>query len=116
MMLRFDPEYIDRFKAEIRGIAGYPAGEDLPIRAMIFEPDALLRLPSLLELAGMTPDHHLSVVMDRTIMKRQGQELKPMLLEFLNNAGWQPEVVWLEPDSTGQVHTDFSHIDYVKAR
>jgi glycerol-1-phosphate dehydrogenase [NAD(P)+] len=116
MTLRFDPEHIDRFKAEIRDIPGYPMGEDLPIRAMIFEPDALLRLPGLLELAGMTPDQRLSVVMDRTPMKREDEELKPLLLELLKNAGWQPEIIWLEEDSTGQVHTDFSQIDYVKAR
>lgn len=116
MTLRFDPEFIDRFKAEIRDIPGYPAGEDLPIRAMVFEPDALLRLPGLLELAGMKPDDHLSVVMDRTQMKRDGKDLKPLLLEILKNAGWHPEVIWLEPDSTGQVHTTFSQINYVKAR
>jgi glycerol-1-phosphate dehydrogenase [NAD(P)+] len=116
MTLRFDPQDIDRFKSEIRNIPGYPMGEDLPIRTMVFEPDALLRLPSLLELAGMTPDKRLSVVMDRTPMKREGEELKPLLLELLKSAGWPPEVVWLEPDSTGQVHTHFSQIDYVKAR
>ena len=43
MTLRFDPEGIERFKAEIRGIPGYPAGEDLPIREMVFESGALWR-------------------------------------------------------------------------
>lgn len=116
MTLRFDPGYIDRFKAEIRGIPGYPVGEDLPIRAMVFEPDALLRLPGLLALAGVTSGQPLSVVMDHTPMKRDGEELKPLLLELLNNAGWQTDVIWMEPDSTGQVHTDFTQINYVKAR
>jgi glycerol-1-phosphate dehydrogenase [NAD(P)+] len=115
-MLRFDPEHIDRFKAEIRNIPGYPIGEELPIRAMVFGPDALLRLTSLLELAGMTADKRLSVVMDRTPMKREGEELKPLLLALLKSSGWEPEVIWLEPDSTGQVHTDFSQINTVKAR
>jgi glycerol-1-phosphate dehydrogenase [NAD(P)+] len=116
MMLRFDPEQIEQFKSEIRGIPGYPEGEDLPIRAMVFEPEALTRLPGLLTLAGMTPDKHLSVVMDRTPMKREGKELKPLLLALLQTSGCQPEVIWLEPDSTGQVHTDFSQINSVKAR
>ncbi len=115
MTLRFDPENIDRFKAEIRGIPGYPVGEGLPIRAMVFEPDALVRLPELLELAGMTADKHLAVVMDRTPMEREGKQLKPLLLDVLKNAGWQPEVIWLETDSTGQVHTDFSQINHVKS-
>lgn len=116
MTLRFDPEQIEQFKAEIRGIPGYPLGEELPIRAMVFEPDALLRLPGLLARAGTTPEKRLSIVMDRTPMKRDGEDLKPLLIAQLKNAGWQPEVIWLEPDSTGQVHTDFSQINRVKAQ
>lgn len=116
MTLRFDPEHIDRFKAEIRSIPGYPVGEELPIRAMVFEPDALLYLPDLLQVAGTTADKPLLVVMDRTAMQREGKDLKPFLLEQLKTAGWQPEVIWLESDSTGQVHTDFSQINSVKAR
>ena len=116
MTLQFDPQDIDRFKEDIRRIPGYPLGEELPIRAMVFEPDALARLPSLLELAGITPDKQLSVVMDRTSMKREGKELKPLLLEILQNAGYQPEILWLEADSTGQVHTDFPQINSVKTR
>src|SRR5688500_969416 len=116
MILHFDPEGIDRFKAQIRGIPGYPAGEDMPIREMVFESGALWRLPGLLLLAGMKPDQRLSVVMDRTPMKREGKELKPLLLEYLQNSGWQPEIIWLEADETEQVHTDFSQINAVKAR
>src|SRR5215212_5815635 len=116
MTLRFDPGDIDRFKSDIRGIPGYPSAEDLPIRAMVFESDALLRLPSLLEQAGMTAEKRLAVVMDRTPMQREGEELKPLLLGHLKSAGWQPDVIWLEPDSTGQVHTDFSQINTVKAK
>ena len=115
MTLRFDPENIERFKTEIRAIPGYPEGEDLPIRRMVFEPDALMGLPELLQVAGMTPGGPLLVVMDRTPMQREGKELKPLLLEILHSSGWQPEVIWLEPDSTGQVHTDFSQINYVKS-
>lgn len=39
MTLRFDPGQIDHFKAAIQTIPGYPVGEDLPIRAMVFESD-----------------------------------------------------------------------------
>lgn len=116
MTLRFDPEGIERFKAEIRGIPGYPAGEDLPIREMVFASGALWRLPDLLLVAGMKADQPLSVVMDRTLMKRKGADLKSLILEQLKNAGWQVDVIWLEPDRTGQVHTDFSQINYVKSR
>lgn len=115
MTLQFDPEDITRFKADIRGIPGYPLGEELPIRAMVFETNALYRLPDWLGLAEVTPDMQLSVVMDHTSMTREEKELKPLLLEILNDAGYQPKVIWLEADSTGQVHTDFSQINTVKA-
>ena len=116
MTLRFDPEGIERFKAEIRGIPGYPAGEDLPIREMVFESGALWRLPDLLSVAGMKAKQPVYVVMDRTPMQREGADLKSLILERLKSAGWQADVIWLEADHTGQVHTDFSQINYVKAR
>ena len=115
MALRFDPGDGDDFKAALRTIPGYPAGEDLPIRAMLFEAGAMLRLPELLELAGAAPGRPLKVVMDRTPMLRAGADLKATVLEQLSRAGWQPEPVWLEPDATGQVHTDFNHIGRAQA-
>ena len=116
MALRFDPTHIDQFKARIRGIPGYPVGEDLPVREMIFESGAIWRLPDFLLAAGIKPDQILSVVMDRTLMKREGRNLKELLLQIILNAGLQFDVVLLEPDSTGQVHTDFAQINFVKAR
>lgn len=116
MTLRFDPSRLDHFKAEIRGLPGYPAGEDLPIRAMVFESNAIFRLPELLTLGGARPEQPLLIVMDSTPMRRAGDDLKSLLLTILRNAGWRPEPVWLEPDSTGQVHTDFTHIQRVRAK
>ena len=116
MSLRFDPGNLDQFKAQIRAIPGYPAGEDLPIREMVFESGALWRIHDLLHRFGAGPDQVLSVVMDRTPMKREGRDLKQLILELLKEAGYRVELIWLEPDSTGQVHTDFSQINAVKAR
>ena len=115
MSLRFDPGELDLFKSQIRTIPGYPEGEDLPIRAMVFESGAIWRMPDLLLDAGIKPDQPLSVVMDRTSMKREGKDLKELILEILKNTGRQIDVIWLEPDHTGQVHTDFSQINSVKA-
>ena len=114
MTLRFDPGDLDTFKAQIRGIPGYPAGEDLPIREMIFESGAVWRLPDLLLAAGIGQDQPVSVVMDRTRMRREGKDLKELILQILTNSGQRLDVIWLEPDSTGQVHTDFTQINFVK--
>lgn len=116
MSLRFDPGNLDQFKSQIRAIPGYPAGEDLPIREMVFESGAIWQLPSLLLRAGMKPDQPLAVVMDRTPMRREGKDLKELMLEILKSTGRQVDVIWLEPDHTGQVHTDFSQINSVRAR
>lgn len=116
MTLRFDPGSIDRFKADLRQIPGYPVGEDLPIREMAFESGALFRLPQFLAVAGAPANGPLVVVMDPTPMKRAGDDLKPLVLAQLRQAGWQPEPLWLTPDATGQVHTDFMHIGRVQAR
>ena len=115
MTLRFDPGDLDHFKEQIRSIPGYPTGEELPIREMVFEAGALYRLPDLLSRAGIRPDGHLWVIMDRTPMQRQGQDLKELIFQILKELGQQFEVVWLEPDGTGQVHTDLPQINAVKA-
>src|SRR6188768_3972800 len=116
MTLRFDPADGDEFKAAISRIPGYPAGEELPIRTMLFASGALFKLPSLLASAGAAPERPLLVVMDSTPMQREGAELKPLLLNHLRGAGWEPEPVWLQPDGGGQVHTDFGQIERVRAR
>jgi glycerol-1-phosphate dehydrogenase [NAD(P)+] len=114
MHLRFDPAHLDSFKAAIRQIPGYPAGEDLPIRAMAFESDAVFRLPELLALAGAHQTQPVLVVMDTTPMRRAGANLKSLILQILHDADWQATPLWLEPDPTGQVHTDFGQIAHVK--
>ena len=115
MTLRFDPENIDEFKTQIRDIPGYPTGEDLPIREMVFESGAIWRLPDLLLIAGMKPAQTISVVMDRTPMRREGKSLKELILQIIENAGWKVDILWLEADATGQVHTDFGQINFVKS-
>ena len=115
MNLRFDPGNLNQFKDQIRTIPGYPAGEELPIREMVFESGALWRLLDLLSAAGIKSEQSLLVVMDRTRMQREGRNLKELILQILKEANWQSEVIWLEADSTGQVHTDFPQINFVKA-
>ena len=54
MTLRFDPGNLATFKAQIQNIPGYPTGEDLPIKDMVFEAGALWHLPDLLYSAGIS--------------------------------------------------------------
>ncbi len=116
MTLTYDPGAGDTFKQAISTIPGYPAGEALPIRFMVFESNALARLPEYLRQAGANPAQPLAVVVDRTPMRRNGVDLKQQVLGQLRAAGWQPELIELLPDATGQVHTDFGQIRAVQAR
>ncbi|HLF89103.1 MAG TPA: iron-containing alcohol dehydrogenase [Anaerolineales bacterium] len=115
MILRFDPGQIDTFKQEIKSIPGYPTGEELPIQALVFESNALFRLPELLTAGRANLAHPLLVVMDHTPMRRGEADLKPLLVDVLQQSGWTPRPLWLEADASGQVHTDFSQIEFVKA-
>ena len=114
MELAYDPAQGEAFWAAIRRLPGYPPGEERPIRAMLFEAGALFRLPEVLRMVGADPAQPLLVVMDPTPMRRVGEDLKPLVLATLAGAGWKAESVVLEPDATGQVHTDGPHIEAVK--
>ncbi|NJN45120.1 MAG: sn-glycerol-1-phosphate dehydrogenase [Anaerolineae bacterium] len=114
MNLRFDPGHIDSFKEEIKHIPGYPIGEELPIREMVFESGAIFRLPELLKIAGAKRENPVLVVMDRTPMRRGMTSLKPLIIEILQKADWNPYPIWLENHLSGQVHTDQHQIETVK--
>lgn len=113
MNLVYDPGD-KRFWDTIRSLDGFPTKDDIPLQEMIFESGALLRLPQILApLGGGRPAAAL-VVMDPTPMRRAGEDLKAHLLQVLRNAGWEAQPFILEPDQSGQVHTDFPHIEAVK--
>jgi glycerol-1-phosphate dehydrogenase [NAD(P)+] len=54
-------------------------------------------------------------VMDPTPMWRGADDLKPLVVQVIRDAGWTPQILVLEPDDIGQVHTDMPHIEVVKA-
>ena len=114
--LRFDPGLEAGFWEAAERLPGYPHGEPIRLRRMVFESDALLRLPAILSESGARHDRPLIVVMDATRMRRAGADLKPLVLDRLKAAGWTPETVVAPADATGQVHTDLERIGRVEAR
>ena len=93
MTLTYDPGAGQAFTDALRAIPGYPAGEDLPIRTMVFGRTRWRSCGRLLRAAGAVPEQPLPVVMDRTPMLRDGADLKPLVLAQLRDAGWQPEAI-----------------------
>jgi glycerol-1-phosphate dehydrogenase [NAD(P)+] len=110
-----DPADGEAFWQAIKAIPGYPANEvEYPIREMRFESGALFQLPALLHTIGADPQQPVLVVMDSTPMRRAGDDLKALVMRVL--ADWQAVQVILQPDATGQIHTDMHYIGIVKAR
>lgn len=115
MPLPYDPASPD-FKSAIRTIPGFRTNDDVPIREMVFESDAILRLPQYLEHAGAKREHPLLVVVDEFPLKRKGVELKPLVGELLKQAGWNPTTVVLKPHHGEPLHTDQIQIQNVRDR
>jgi glycerol-1-phosphate dehydrogenase [NAD(P)+] len=114
--LHFDPGRGAAFWQEIRSLDGYPPEEEVRLRLMLFESDAVRRLPEILARVGARPKGPLLVVMDETPMRRAGEDLKAFVLRFLHEAGWPAEAMVARADRTGQVHTDLVQIERVQAR
>ena len=114
MKLEYDPGEEQAFWQAIEQLPGYPAGEHMPLPIMLFESNAIDKLPAVLAQTNTDPQKHLLVVMDKTPMTRKGKDLKQLVMQIVAEAGWQVETILMEPDATGQVHTDMPHIDAVK--
>jgi glycerol-1-phosphate dehydrogenase [NAD(P)+] len=115
MKLVYDPGEGEHFWESIRSIPGYPHGDEIRLRWMIFASDALFRLSEILERSGAERKHPLLAVMDTTPMHRGERSLKPLIVETLKSGEWDVDQLVLEPDESGQVHTDMHQIEIVKA-
>jgi glycerol-1-phosphate dehydrogenase [NAD(P)+] len=114
--LTFDPADNDRFWQKVRSLPGFPQGEDIPLRRMVFDADALFQLPAVLNELEIAKDRRLLLVMDATPMRRGTAELKPLCLQILMDNGWTVEPLVLLPDASGQVHTEMKRIQGVTQR
>ncbi|MCX8061774.1 MAG: iron-containing alcohol dehydrogenase [Anaerolineales bacterium] len=114
MPLAYDPAENERFWERVRQLPGFPHGEEICLRYMLIESNALFRIKETLNFIGVREERPLVVVMDTTPMRRGEDDLKPLVLSVLKQAGWEVETCILQPDSSGQVHTDMPHILQVK--
>lgn len=114
MPLAYDPAENEHFWEKVRQLPGFPHGEEICLRSMLIESNALFRIQEILRHIGVTTEQPLVVVMDTTPMRRGEDDLKPLVLSVLSQAGWEVQPCVLQPDSSGQVHTDMPHILQVK--
>jgi hypothetical protein len=116
MNLPYDPANGPRFWDAISKLDGYPHGERMPIKHMLFESDALFKTSRILESVGADKSNPLIAVMDQTTMQREDESLKPLVLRALLIDGWQIKPLVMLPDKSGQVHTEMPRIKGVQAR
>lgn len=111
--LPYDPGNVEAFWAGIGRLPGFPPEDRGAVRSMHFAADALDRLPAVLGAIGADPQAPIFVVLDATPMRRDGQQLKPAVLQRLANGGWTVQVIRIEPDASGQVHTEMPRIQAI---
>lgn len=116
MELVYDPAENESFWEAIRSLPGFPRDDRIPLRKMVFESGALFHLPEILVELGVHKEKPLLVVMDPTPIRRGSESLKPLLLMELEKSGWKVESLVLQPDASGQVHTDMDQIEFVRSR
>jgi len=114
-MLKFDPGREHAFWSDIERLPGYPRGEAIRLRRMIFAGDAVHRLPEVLRSIDVLPPALLQLVMDSVPMRRGPDDLKHLVRSILLSSGWAVEAIVVEPDASGQVHTDLEQIGRVQA-
>jgi glycerol-1-phosphate dehydrogenase [NAD(P)+] len=116
IQLPYNPANGPRFWDAISKLDGYPRGEHMPIKHMLFESDALFKTSEILKSIGADKSNPLLVVMDQTAMRRGDESLKPLAIRALQNDGWQIKPLVMLPDKSGQVHTEMPRIKGVQAR
>lgn len=113
-MFPYDPSSGDQFWSAVRQIPGFPLSDNIPLREMLFNQDAIYELPRVLGDVGADKNKPVLVVIDPTEMQRGDQSLKPLVMNLLKKAGWQAEPVLMSADRTGQVHADMSNVQKVR--
>ncbi len=115
-MRRFDPGQEHAFWPDIERLPGYPRGEAIRLRRMLFAENAVRRLPEVLRSVEAPTQVPLGLVMDPVPMRRGPDELKPLVHSILQASGWAVEAIVAEPDASGQVRADLEQIGRVQAR
>jgi glycerol-1-phosphate dehydrogenase [NAD(P)+] len=113
MNLAYDPGDV-KFWKKIASIPGYPVGEEIRLKHMIFEQGAYKRIGECLQLSEVDRPGKVMVIMDATPMLRGTESLKPLILSQLEEEGWQPIPVVVPPDERGQVHAGMHTVSFVR--
>ena len=116
MILPYDPAEGEAFWENIKRIEGYPKKDpEKLIGPMMFEKNALYRLPELLDRMNISKEQPLLLVMDDTPIMRGEEELKPLVTEVLQRDGRHAESLVFKPGVHEHVRTDMERIEQLES-
>jgi glycerol-1-phosphate dehydrogenase [NAD(P)+] len=113
-IFRHDPADMTDLENQIGGWGDHSKLPELGLQKVVVAPDAILQLPAVLEGLSPKAPGDVVLVLDGTLMRRGGEDLKPMVRRLLEREGFEVRVVELEGDERGVVHPDFREVETVK--
>ena len=105
MNFPFDPAAPD-FAAQVSQLPGFPNGDSFRIQALIFEANAAERLPECLTNIGAKPDAPLLLVVDETVIRRDGEPSNRGCSTYLHKRAGRREQLCCKPKPGEPLHTD----------
>ena len=113
-IFRHEPVDMGGLEDLVKGWEDHGKLPKLGLKEVVVGPDAILKLPAVLEGLSPEPLGEVVFVVDGTPMRRGGEDLKPMVRRLLEREGFEVRVVALGGDERGVVHPDFREVETVK--
>lgn len=86
---------------------------DIELKKVYCGQNAIYSLPDALRFLGVSSEHEILVIMDDVKMRRGNEEVKSLVIDILEESGYQCKKVVVKGDEHGQVHPDFEAINQV---
>ncbi len=107
------PDHLDALKRWLAARPDADALHQILIQRITIAPNALARLPAL--LVDLDAPRRVLLVMDPTPMRRDGDDLKPLVHEVLAAPGWTVRPFVFQPAGDGLVHADLENVAPLRA-
>jgi glycerol-1-phosphate dehydrogenase [NAD(P)+] len=110
---RYDPADMDGLRRALASRTDAASLPELNLRRIAAGPDALDTLPAILRDLAAGGSSAVLVVQDRRPFMRDGADLKPLVRDQLERAGFTVEVLEMG-DEHGYLHSDFAEVGQIR--
>jgi len=112
-LFRYDPADMDGLRRALASRADAATLPKLDLRRIEAGPDALDALPGIIRDVAPAGASAVLIVQDRRPFVRDGADLKPLVREQLERAGFDVEVLEMG-DAHGYLHSDFAEVKQIR--